>query len=410
MVMQSSYCPNCGAALTGGSGQSRTCPQCGLHAAPTAPMAAFGPPPPHAPAPRRSSSGLIWILAIAGLVLVAPCCVITIAMAGSFAAFRGAQPREPPTPVVTPSHPVEAPGGQAPEPESPPPPEYNLESRSCLLNDVDGDGARELGAMLEVGRDPQRHPAILNGATGEIRWIGEPLGTTQFITPICVGSDWLAILGREPDELRLHPITSPDGVLVHSLSDHVDRYGFTETCVALRMDDRSYLSVSLENGAAEECEAPFDHRPMHTDSVTCGIANSMRRGREMEVGDRIYRIGARPHGTPRLEAEVRRGREQLWIRPLDLMPVGGSIGCFAGAPVGDHLVVLGSSHPDHDDDTLVAVGLDADSGVEQWRRTVRDRPTRLRDVRWNGRFLVVTTTYGTVYALDPATGEVGWTL
>jgi len=407
--MQSNYCPSCGAALTGGPGQSRTCPKCGLHAMQTAPMGAFGPPPAPAQPSSSSSSWVIWIVAICALVFVAPFCLVAIVMAGSFAAFWGAaQSYEPPRPVVTPSTPVRGSTGPAPTPAEPPPPDRDVESVTCVLNDLDGDGARELGTMLRVGRDRRRRPAILNGATGQTHWMGEPLGTTQYITPICVSPDWLVVINRAPDELRMHPITSPDGVLVHSLSDHVDRFGSTETCVALGMDDRSYLSVSLENGAASECEAPFDYRPMQRESVTCGIVSSNRRGREMDVGEVTYRIGARPAGTPRLEAEARVGREQRWVRPLDLMPVGGTIGCFAGVPVGPSFVVLGSPEPDGRDD-LIAVGLASDTGMERWRRQLAQGHARVRDVRYNGRYVVVTTSRE-MFALDPATGEVAWTL
>ncbi|MEZ4337667.1 MAG: hypothetical protein R3B82_13695 [Sandaracinaceae bacterium] len=429
-----SICPNCrGPMYVPAPGQAMRCPQCGFvssvptgpyggHGTPPPPYGGYGAPPPMAPPPAgRSSSGLPWILGIGLLVLLAPMCVVGMIFFGSFAAFfsTASPPPPPPIPAVPPPPPSTplanpSPSGPSPvepaAPSAPPPvPLHNLD-RICRLNDTDGDGAHEIGALVARGRDRQRHPAIIDGATGEPRWVGEGLRDSHDIRLLCAGPDWLVVVDDERFELRMHPITSPDGVLVHTLTDEVDRFGVNEHCIGLRLEDGNRPSFSLDTGTeAASCSVSYRSRPHISDSTTCGIISMNRRGRTETLGDVSYQIHVRPRGTELLQVTARRRSRELWDRPLDLVPVGGTaIGCFAGAAMPGAVVVLGSTRDEREG--LVAIGLEEENGVERFRVQLNgDRMGSVRDVFSNGRFVIVTTS-GQLQALDPANGATAWSM
>lgn len=420
--MQPSICPNCrGTMYVPAPGQAMRCPQCGfVSSAPTAPYGGYGAPPPMAPPPARSSNALVWwIVGIGALSVLVPMCIAGVAFIGSFAAFFGAASPPPPAIPVAPPAPPPAPSGPAsdPTPEEPaepaapppPPPVHNLD-RICRLNDVDGDGALEVGALVARGRERQRHPAIIDGATGEARWVGEALRDSHEVRLLCAGPDWLVVVDDERFELRMYPITSPDGVLVHTLTDEVDRFGVNEHCIGLRLEDGSRPSFSLDTGTeAARCSVSYRSRPHISDTTTCGIISMNRRGRTEELGDVSYQIHVRPRGTELLQVTARRRSRELWDRPLDLVPVGGTaIGCFAGAAMPGAVVVLGSTRDERQG--LVALGLEEENGVERFRTQLADdRLGSVRDVLSNGRFVIVSTSRG-VQALDPADGATAWSM
>lgn len=387
--------------MVGGPGHALRCPQCGFQSVLTPPLGGYGAPPPmmHAPPQRSSSNVVLWVVVgVAALTILVPFCLVGLGVLSSIAMFTAA--REGAPPVVG-----------TPEPEAPPPPLHN-ESWICLLNDVDGDGAAEIGALVSRGRDDMKRPAILDGATGEARFVGEPLGQSRDLRLLCAGPDWLAVLDNEAFELRLHPITSPESPLVHSLTDEVDRYGVDERCIDLRLEDGNRPSFSLGDGTASSCSVGGDpSQPDVSDSTTCGIIRMARRGRTVSAGGVDYQIHVRPRGTELLQVTARRGGRDLWDRPLDLVPVGGTaIGCFAGAALASTVVVLGSQRADGLGGGVVAVGLAEENGAERWRTVLAgDRIGRVDDVFSNGRFVVVSLRRE-LHAIDPATGQSAWQL
>ncbi|MCB9595425.1 MAG: hypothetical protein H6719_22080 [Sandaracinaceae bacterium] len=419
--MQPSICPQCRDVLGPSSPGWLRCPRCGYQvAAVTGPLQPFGAPPPMMAAPPpKSSSPIGWILAIAGLVLVLPGCVAAIVLFGSFAAFSSARPSPPPAPVVAPAPtvapaPEPTPAIAAPEEPTPAPAPAPLhaQSRTCLLNDLDGDGAGEIGVLVSQGRDRRPRPTILDGATGTPRWLGEPLADSRDIRLLCAGPDWLVVLDDARFELRFHPITSPDGVLVRSLTDEVDRFGVTDRCLALRLEDGTRPSFSLETGNEASCSASYGSRPHISDSTTCGIISMNRRGRTVSAGEVSYQIHVRPRGTELLQVTARRRSRELWSRPLDLVPVGGTaIGCFAGAAFPGTAVVLGSERDGSRGTGLFAVGLAEETGEERYRLDLHggSMGVSVRDVVNNGRFAIVTTS-SSMTAIDPTTGEQAWSL
>ena len=282
----------------------------------------------------------------------------------------------------------------------------SLDSRVCLLADVDDDGVGEVGALVDVGESREKVPAILNGATGEPVWQGEPLGDDSDIHQLCVGSRWLAAVDNQNFELLMVNAHDTQRHVRRALSDELDRYGVGEDCLALRTEDRAQLGLSLKDGSEQACNTATRRRPHIEDSTTCGIISTLRRGASFDLDGVAFHLGARRPGTPFLQASARRGRQELWDVPLRLVPVSGeAIGCFVGVATPGVFVVLGA--PRGDDHAITALGLNAESGTERYAVDIGGSFGRVRELFFNGRYVVIGLLRRAL-ALDPATGATAW--
>ncbi|HHH30893.1 MAG TPA: hypothetical protein ENK57_21465 [Polyangiaceae bacterium] len=171
-----------------------------------------------------------------------------------------------------------------------------------------------------------------------------------------------------------------------------------------------HLGVDLSTGEGGRCEAPF-RAPGR--GIT-GHSLSFQSGRERryELCERgvCYTVEADSEGQQTLTA--RRGGSELWTiavrhdRPHALALISAD-------PV---LVVLGRGVREgrvFPSSRVIALGIDPTTGREVWARAVGHSPVTL--LHANGRFVVIAQgpprqSGGLMTAIEPATGEVAWTL
>jgi hypothetical protein len=344
-------------------------------------------------------------------VLVAAGAAALIMMVGVAAAvFAGGVSS---TTVSIPSPPIpslpsasSSPGAPSATPPEPLP--TTILSRACLVGDTTGDGVPEVSALVGEGNDRRHHPAIIDGATGALLWRGNPLTANNSVYLLCLGERFIGVIDNASFELRLYPVESPDREILRALSDEVDRYGVSDDCLSIRTDDHARLGLSLDDGSERSCDARLDRRPHLTDTTKCGIISTMPRGLTVAHDDMTYRVKARRPGTAFLEVSAKRGSRELWDIPLRFVPVDGeAIGCFVAMAAPGVVVVLGAERTDNQH--LVAVGLNADSGTERYDVTIPGYSGSVREIYYNGRYVIVAA-YGRIIALDPATGEIAWSI
>ncbi|MFK8003267.1 MAG: hypothetical protein AB8H86_27100 [Polyangiales bacterium] len=282
----------------------------------------------------------------------------------------------------------------------------SLQSQVCLLDDLNGDGVREIAALLALDYNAPRLPTILNGATGDTHWQGDALPSSTKLFQVCLGGSWVGIADNDAFSLTLINASTPTQQVRHALSDEVEMYGADESCFSFHMNDERNVGFSARDGSPAECDVvPGSH--VHViESTTCGIISTMPEGATFDENEVTYRVRGRQPGTAFLEVKATRGERDLWDQTLRLMPAEGErIGCFAAAATPGALVVLGS--PRGDQHHVVALGLDAESGTERYATEFESLVTRVRGIHYNGRYVVFGLTSRLV-ALDPLSGEVAW--
>lgn len=286
-----------------------------------------------------------------------------------------------------------------------------VRGRICLLDDVNGDGAAEISAFISSSTsDRSKTPAIIDGANGNILWRGEPLGEGTDIKLLCAGPHWVTAVNDESFELLMVNARDTTKQVRRALSDELDFYGVSDECIAFKTSDRQTLGISVEDGSERSCGIRARRRPHIEDTTTCGIISTsrLRHGADYELDGVTFNVHARQPGTGFLQASAKRGREELWDVPLRLLPVGGdSIGCYAGAAVPGVFVVFGS--PRGNDHGMTVLGLNADSGTERWSMDLAGTYGNINEVYSNGRYVVVGV-MNRAMAIDPASGQVAWTV
>ncbi len=373
------------------------------------------PPPALRPAPRPSVPARMVAFVVVGVLLPALAMGALAVVAAVASSSTSSTHPPPPRPLHTSRRPVPAPSvpDEAPVEPPPPPPSPDVNSRICMVADRSGDGVRELVAL--VGDPPRndgaKRPAIIDGASGALLWVGASAGASNDIYLLCAGDRWVGILDDASFVLRLIPLDTPEREARHVLTDEVFYYGATQSCLRLRTDDGRRPSFSLTDGSERSCDAPLDRRPHISHTVENGIIRTLR-GASAESGGVDYRLTTRRPGTPFLEVSAsQRGRE-LWRVPLRFIPVGGeAIGTLAIAATPGVVVVLGSTRGGPRGTGVTAVGLNAEGGTERFATTLDDGDFghSVGDLVYNDRF-VVARTPGRLVALDPTTGSIAWTL
>lgn len=300
----------------------------------------------------------------------------------------------------------------APTPSTPSPPSF--ESRACLLADVTGDGAREIGGFIRRNRADDVHPAMIDGATGTIVWEASPTPWTRSQL-LCLGERHFGYVDQEEFELAVFPVSGPAGEVRRTLTDELERYGVEGSCVTLRTEDRRTISISLGDGSDVRCAAHPRVRPHIDEEVTTGFVHGIIRMLRLPVvaehGGMRYELRTRRPGTPFLEVTARGSGRELWTRPLRFVPVGGeAIGALGLAAAPGVVVVAGTERGSSRAEGITLVGLNADTGMERFATPILQGPfARLRGMFYNDRFVVVAGGTALV-ALDPATGAIAWQL
>lgn len=388
--MTNNPCHRCGAPLMSGYGSIR-CAYCGAENVVAA-------PPPPAPPEWRSppSRAPVRALILLGLLPVALAVIVTTAGALHSCLVRPAEP-----PMVSGSAwPSSGPAASPP----------SFQSRVCFLGDTTGDGVRELGGLVGRG-DSRVRVAMLDGASGAVLWEAEPLEEDDEHL-LCVGERHLAVVDQRRFELILYPVTGPASQTRRALSDELQRFGVSESCITLRTSDGAEVGVSLVSGADVQCDARLTSMPHIDDQVTVGSAHgiiSMLEPLVVEHGAERYRVTTRRPGTAFLEVSAYTNDVERWTHPLRFVPVRGEqIGTLGAAAAPGVLVVFGSERGGVHGEGLYAIGLSADSGVERYATALPPGfIPRLRGVGFNGRHVVVSTG-SELLALDPATGAIAW--
>lgn len=391
--MTNNPCHRCGAPLLSAYGSIR-CAYCGAEnvvAAPPLPAPQQWRTPP---APLRVPARALLAL---GLLPVALAVIVSIAGAVySWIARRADSP-----PIVS---------GSASQPSGIAAPPPSFRSRVCFLADSTGDGVRELGGLVGRG-DSRVRVATLDGASGAVLWEAEPLEEDDKHL-LCIGERHLAVVDQRRFELILHPVTGPASQTRRAISDELQRFGVSESCITLRTSDGAEVGVSLVSGADVQCDARLTSMPHIDDQVTVGLAYgiiSMLEPLAVEHGAERYRVTTRRPGTAFLEVSAYTNDVERWTHPLRFVPVRGErIGTLGAAAAPGVLVVFGSERGGVHGEGLYAIGLDADSGVERYATALPPGfIPRLRGVGFNGRYVVVSTG-SELLALDPATGAIAW--
>lgn len=374
MAGQTATCSNCGAHLPAKYGSVR-CRYCGRETLVHRPVGAAT-----APSVSRSSGIIVAVAVLLLMAMVgAASWVFTLGSLGS-------------------SESIIVPGAV----------DTLLQSKICLLDDLNGDGAGEIGALVSPGNGDERAPAIVSGANGDIVWQGDTLGEGTDVHLLCVGSRWLAAVDNQQFELLLVNAHDPEKQTRRALSDSLEQYGTSETCLALSMADHSRLGFSLEDASEQDCDTPTERRPNSDDTTTCGIISMLEDGVAFESEGVSFQLSARRPGTPFLQVAARRDDETLWDVPLRLVPVGGEqIGCFVAATCPGVFMVFGA--PRGERHGVSVLGLNPDSGTERYASRVEGTYGTIRGLYYNGRFAVLGLPRRMV-ALDPATGQVAWQL
>lgn len=279
-----------------------------------------------------------------------------------------------------------------------------LNSRICLLDDINGDGAAEVSAFLSADRN--KVPAIVDGANGTVLWSGQSLGTDTHINLLCAGTKWLVAVNNQSFELVMINAHDTTQQMRRALSDELDYYGVSDECIAFKTSDRQTLGLSVEDGAERRCNIRAHRRPHIEDTTTCGIISTLRRGASFEFDDLTYRMTARRPGTPFLQVRAKRGRRELWDVPLRLVPVRGeAIGCFVGAAAPGVFMAFGA--PRGNDHAVTILGLNAESGTERWSTDLAGTYGSINEIYYNGRY-VVAGARDRIVAIDSASGAIAW--
>jgi hypothetical protein len=399
-------CEQCGAPLPAAYGVIR-CGYCGREVHGPTPYVPPAPPPYPQMAPRTSAAALAVPLAVMGvLALGGIAAFVSFAARAPDAAPRRVEYR-PPLPArqaPTPSIVVERPARQ--EDVTP-----RLASRVCAMGDATGDGVREIGALIGRGNDRRARAVMIDGASGELVWEGQPTHQDD-IEILCLGDRHVGLLNQGAFELFIYPASGPAQHVQRALSDEVDRFGATETCIELRTEDRNVTSISLDTGQDVSCDAELRRRPHSDYDYTCEIISTIRRPETAEYGEMRYEVQPRRPGTPFLEVSGHRGRTQLWSQTTRFVPVNGeSIGCIAMAAGPGVGVTLATLRGGAWNNGLYAVGFDETSGVERYATSLPGggSAVNLRGMHFNGRHVVVA--YSTaLIAVEPATGAIAWQL
>jgi hypothetical protein len=387
---------------------------------PMPPYGAVAPPRPASRAPLLFAVAAMGVLGVMGAVVFMLVARVEPNRAtphppGALAppAVAPAQPSDgtlpPGTVVPAPPH---APSSAVPGAAvAPSPADRRVEGRLCMVGDRNGDGVRELAALVYRGRaDPLLTPVVFDGTTGAVRWEGREFDTGGRDTYLlCAGASWLGIHDDGTFQLRLIPLDAPDREVRHVLSDEVFYWGATDDCIRFRTDDRQRTSFSLaHDGEERACSAPLDRRLHIPFSGERGIISTLRRGHRVQgEGGVEFRLRGRRPGTAFLIASAHRRGRALWEIPLRFVPVDGeAIGTLAAVAAPDTMILFGQPR---DQDIFSAplhiVGLDAESGAERFATPTNTR--RLGEFYYNGRYVVFGTD-DTILAVDPGTGQIAW--
>jgi len=289
--------------------------------------------------------------------------------------------------------------------EASPDKDFRLDSRVCMLGDLNGDGVHEL-SVLVASRGERKIPTILDGATGDVHWQGQALNRQSNIHLLCLGPQWLGVVDNQQFELLVVNTNEPSREVRRALSDELYRYGVSESCLSFRMDDRQRLGLSVEDGSEMSCRARANRRPHIEDTTTCGIISTIPRGVRFEDDGVKFQLKAKRPGTPFLQVKATRGSRKLWELPLRLVPVGGeAIGCFVGVTTPGVFVVVGNSRGGKRQ--LTVIGLNTDAGTERYAVDTPSSFSRVNEIYYNGRHVVMGLGRQ-LLALNPATGQMAW--
>ena len=395
--MATEHCGQCGAPLPPGYGVLR-CAYCGnrQQVAPPPPAAPFGAPPsgpfgtspPHVPSPSRPNRSLV----VAAVLMFA---LTGIAGAGAvvpmllFASGEGS-------------------GESVPDAVTSP----QVGSLACLLADTNGDGVREIGAATWTTSRAEMRPALIDGASGEVLWTDDAVPRSGHEI-LCLDEQHFALVGQQELQLVIYPAAGPSAALRRPMSDELQKYGVGDACITLRTRDERTIGVSLADGSTTQCAWSADRRLLDDDitvGARSGIIDMIVQPVVAEMEGAHYELRARNPGTPFLEVTGQNGGGPKWTQTLRFVPVGGeAIGALAITAAPGVVVVAGSPRGD-DDGPITLVGLSADAGIERYATPMPDGfIPRMRGFFYDGRYVVVSTGSHLV-AIEPATGQIAWSL
>jgi hypothetical protein len=164
-----------------------------------------------------------------------------------------------------------------------------------------------------------------------------PEGDRQIL---CLGDRHFGAVDQDRFELFLQSTSGPTQIR-RALSDEVDRFGATESCIALRTEDRNVTGFSLEDGSETSCSAQLSRRPHLDYGYTCEIISTISRPETATYEDMRYEVRPRRPGTPFLEVSSYRGQQQLWTRTTRFIPVAARPSFASRSPRAGMGVTLG---------------------------------------------------------------------
>jgi LSD1 subclass zinc finger protein len=344
------------------------------------PVPAYGPPPGFLPAPQqiriqpqpKSGCAIGVLAAVVGLIGVSVAVFAVIGAGVSSTVTGGASS------LITPVW-------------------WDATSKTCFL-DANGDGIYDVAGLTGKPGEGMT-PTLVDGKSGEILWRGEP--SIKGARSACAGDKWL-VVSRPDFRIEFHDARKPEVPVKYLGRDKLEGISLGKGCVQIKTADGTVTGVSLPGGTATTCDAPKAGR-LTDDSL--GVVGLTTEGTEISVGPRTYGIKKRKSGTEMLTVEVTESGKTLWSKELDY----ASPTFNTAIAVGRGVVMVWAASP-ADPQKAILVGLDANTGAQKYQKPQSGQVTNsIYQFQFNGRYLIAMY-WGKVYAYEPTTGEIVWTV
>lgn len=255
--------------------------------------------------------------------------------------------------------------------------------------------------MAGLSGDPShdKHPTLIDGATGVALWRGQPVSSRVQLG--CLGKEWLFVVSPS-FEADLYAARSPGAPVRVLLRDTLDQYGLGAGCARLKTSDGATTGIQLPGGVAVPCDAPLRR---YYGGRKPGLIGLTEEATELSRGKRSYKLRKRRSGTAMLTLSVEEGGKLLWKKELPYAAPTFSTGLAAG----DGAIVLWAAKPGATDHGLL-IGIDEATGEQLYERPSRSLVSNnIGFISFNGRYVVVQG-WTALAAFEPRTGTPAWTV